>query len=165
MPDHPVRAEDGVADEIVNDLVSRLRATRQELRISRVRLAAGLEVSEFAVVSWETGRDIPIVVNFFRWAHELGYVVDIREASSDVRVADSDSSLGMRGAEYSLLWIVRALRKVRMETALSQRALSARLGVSLWTIGQWESAQRTPRLPHLVQWCGVLNRRLVLARG
>jgi DNA-binding XRE family transcriptional regulator len=165
MPDSDARRGHETADTIINDLIVELRAARLERRIPRDRLAASLELAEITVATWEARRFTPITVNFFRWAHELGYVVDIREASSAARIADTDedSALGIRGAQYGLPRIVEALRKARIDAAVTQRALGSQLGVSRWTMGQWESAQRTPLLPHLVQWCEALNRRLVLA--
>jgi DNA-binding XRE family transcriptional regulator len=165
MADAGAQVDGEFVHSIVNDLISNLRVARQELRIPRDRVALGLGLSEITIVVWEAGRATPITVNFFRWAYALGYIVDIREISPMARPSDAESATGMRSAEYSLLWIARALRKARIETAVTQEALGIELGVSRWTVRMWESAQRTPLLPHLVQWCGSLNRRLVLTKS
>lgn len=125
------------------------------MRIRQLELATRLGVTEITLIEWEMRRDIPATGNFLRWAHELGYVVEIRKSSSGA---------SPRGAAPSSE-ISQTLRQARVESGLTQEELGTELGVSTWTVGMWESAQRTPRLVHLVAWCRRLDCHLALAKS
>ena len=149
----------------INGLIHILREGRRELRITQLDLATQLGVTEITVVEWETRRDTPATGNLFRWAHTLGYVVEIRELSSGKLLKDADSSPRARTVESRMRRIPRRLRQVRVERGLTQEELSVELDVSTWTVRMWESAQRTPRLVHLVAWCRILSCQLALVKA
>lgn len=148
----------------INGLIHTLREARRGQRITQLDLAARLGVTEITVVEWETRRDIPATGNFFRWVDELGYVVEVRESSGESLKAPGRVPR-MRGVEARMTRTQRLLKHARIASGLTQEGLGTELGVSTWSVRMWESAQRTPRLVHLVHWCGVLGCQLELAKA
>lgn len=66
-------------------------------------------------------------------------------------------------AERTLATIIRSLRSVRLDAGRSQNALSAGLPVGGRTISEWETGAIEPTMEHLIQCCGELHLRLVIA--
>jgi transcriptional regulator with XRE-family HTH domain len=165
MPEIAADAGHAGTAPAISGLIKILREARREQHITQLELSARLGVTEITVVEWETRRDIPATGNLFRWAHTLGYVVEIRESSSGKLLKDADSSSRARTVESRMRRIPRLLRQVRVERSLTQEELGAELDVSTWTVRMWESAQRTPRLVHLVAWCRILNCQLELSNA
>lgn len=165
-----VRIPENTADEgreaatqVISGLIQTLREARRAGHITQLDLAGRLGVTELTVVEWEARRDVPATGNLFRWAQALGYVVELREASSGVALADPAALSRATSVDARLRRIPRLLRQTRVASGLTQEELGAELGVSTWTVRMWESGQRTPRLVRLVTWCMILNCRPALA--
>ena len=163
MPENATGEGGNTTVQAINGLIHILRDARRGRRVTQLDLAARLGVTEITVVEWETRRDFPATGNFFRWADELGYVVEVRESSGELLKVGRVSRI--RGAEARMARTQRLLRHARVARGLTQEELGAELGVSTWSVRMWESAQRTPRLIHLVEWCGILGCRLALAEA
>jgi transcriptional regulator with XRE-family HTH domain len=67
-------------------------------------------------------------------------------------------------AERTFAKIIRSLRSARLDAGLSQNALAACLAVGGRAISEWETRAIEPTLEHLIQCCGELHLRLVIAR-
>ena len=159
----PIPSHDAI-QRTISDLVLMLREARRELRITQLNLATSLHVAETTVVDWEMRQFTPMTENLVRWAHELGYAVEIRDPSSGVALREPGSS-SVRSIEIQLEQIAQILKLTRLKTGLTQDELSIKLGVSSWTVRMWESAQRAPRLVHLVAWCAMLDCELAIVRA
>ena len=66
-------------------------------------------------------------------------------------------------AERTFARIIRGLRSARLEAGLSQNALSAGLPVRGRAISEWETGAIEPTMDHLIQCCGALHLRLIIA--
>lgn len=66
-------------------------------------------------------------------------------------------------AERTFATIIRSLRSARLDAGLSQNALSTGLPVRGRAISEWETGAIEPTLEHLIQCCGELHLRLVIA--
>lgn len=64
--------------------------------------------------------------------------------------------------ESILARIVSTLRSARLDSGLSQNALSAGLPVRGRAISEWETGAIEPTLVHLIQWSRSLGQRLVI---
>jgi DNA-binding XRE family transcriptional regulator len=150
--------------QAISDLIQQLRDMRRELHMSQQELADRLELSHIAVGDWEAGRDTPMTANLFRTAHALGLLVDICDSTTGKRREETVAPARIRTTDSRIRRVLRMLREIRAERDVTQERLGSTLGVSEWTIGMWESARRTPRLPHFVAWCAALDCKLVLIK-
>jgi transcriptional regulator with XRE-family HTH domain len=164
VPHDDSEATDEFAQTYITELIRELQAARLSLPISQRRLSAQLGLTEFVVRRWETRVDSPFTGNFVRWAHALGYRVNILtpERDSDAERPEPHESESFELDEFTR--IAAALRRSRIDAGLTQKALGDALSISGWTMSMWELAQRQPRILHLIKWADALGCRLVLTK-
>ena len=147
-------------------LVAELRMARVSGGYPQRRLADALGVGEATVRSWESGRRIPTLINLIRSGRELGLRLVIVGRDGQVRSARVPVKAGELWADREIRSLTSALRGERRRNEMSQDAVAEKVGVSLWSIAQFEQGRLHPRPAVLAAWaaaldCGVRWRALV----
>jgi transcriptional regulator with XRE-family HTH domain len=147
-------------------LVAELRRARVSGGYPQRRLADALGVGEATVRSWESGRRIPTLINLIRSGRELGLRLVIVGRDGQVRSARVPVKAGELWADREIRSLTSALRGERRRNEMSQDAVAEKVGVSLWSIAQFEQGRLHPRPAVLAAWaaaldCGVRWRALV----
>ena len=108
-----------------------LPALRRKLGLSQQQLARILEVSAITVGSWERGKARP---RGGSWAK----IVALRNTSQ----AEVDKALGRLSAPAAMS--PDEIKALRLRLGLSQKEMAKRVGVSLNSVGFWESGRSAP---------------------
>ena len=123
MPDDATGESREAATSAINGLIQTLREARRAGRITQLDLAGRLGITELKVVEWEARRDVPATGNLFRWAQALGYVAELREASSGERLGDPDPPARTVSVETRMRRIPKLLRQKRVTGGFTQEEL------------------------------------------
>ncbi|MBR7838700.1 transcriptional regulator [Actinospica durhamensis] len=134
------------------DWVTRLREARMEAGHTQEILAesAGVEVATLS--SWETGRRIPSLRNLLKVGRALQLRLVVVESDGAVRVAKAPAVVGESGENDDIRALVAVLREARQRSRKTLDALAAGVGVSAWSLAQFERSQLHPRLIVLASW-------------
>jgi transcriptional regulator with XRE-family HTH domain len=148
------------------EFVDVLTEARKRQDVSVASVADALGLTEMAVAHWEKRRDDPSAGNFVLWAMALGFTVAVVDEASGAVLATRPAPRSDEAPEeYRLRCVALVLRDARKEAELLQAEVGRRLGVSEWSVQQWENGRRLPRLVRLLEWCAVLGCRLELRGG
>jgi len=137
--------------------MAELRSARVSGGYPRERLADSLGVGIATVRSWEAGRRIPTLVNLVRSGRELGLRLVIVGLDGQVRSARIAVKPDEIWEHREIRSLVAALRGERRGGAVSQDLLAERIGVSAWSVAQFEQGRLHPRPAVLAVWAAALD--------
>jgi DNA-binding XRE family transcriptional regulator len=134
------------------DWVTRLREARMEAGHTQEVLAesAGVEVATLS--SWETGRRIPSLRNLIKVGRALGLRLVV--VGSDGAVCAARASTVSDGSVENdeIRALVAVLREARQRSRKTLDMLAVGVGVSAWSLAQFERSHLHPRLIVLASW-------------
>jgi transcriptional regulator with XRE-family HTH domain len=125
--------------------VDELRSARLSAGYPRDRLADALGVGVATVRSWESGRRIPSLVNLIKLGRELGQQLVIVGRNGSVRPVRTAVRPGEVWEHREIRSLIAVLRGVRHDAGITQDELGAAVGVSAWSIAQFERGRLYPR--------------------
>ena len=157
---------EAAAREEVARWVAELRAARAAAGYAVKRLAAILGVTVTAVYNWESAKSFPTLANLIRFGRELGLRLVIVGLDGRQRSVQAVVKPGELWENREIRLLVAALRAERRGGGVSQDLLAARIGLSTWSLAQFEQGRLHPRPAVLAAWaaaldCGVRWRTLV----
>jgi transcriptional regulator with XRE-family HTH domain len=157
---------EAVAREEVARWVAELRAARVSVGYSVKRLSHVLRVTTTAVYNWESGKSFPTLINLIKFGHELELRLVIMGLDGRQRSVRTMVKPGELWENREIRMLVAALRAERRGGGVSQDLLAERIGLSTWSLAQFEQGRLHPRPAVLAAWaaaldCGVRWRALV----
>ena len=146
--------------------MAELCAVRASVGYPLYRLADVLGIAIATVRSWESGRRIPTLINLIKFGRELELRLEIVGLDGRRRSVRSVVKPGELWENREIRLLVAALRAERRGGGVSQDLLAARIGLSTWSLAQFEQGRLHPRPAVLAAWaaaldCGVRWRTLV----
>ena len=60
--------------------------------------------------------------------------------------------------------LMAQLRELRLDANRSQATIASRIGVSRYTVTQWETGRRSPRIPDVVAYASALGYTISLTK-
>jgi transcriptional regulator with XRE-family HTH domain len=121
------------------------------------RMADVLGIAIATVRSWESGRRIPTLINLIKFGRELELRLEIVGLDGRRRSVQAMVKPGELWENREIRLLVAALRAERRGGGVSQDLLAARIGLSTWSLAQFEQGRLHPRPAVLAAWAAALN--------
>jgi transcriptional regulator with XRE-family HTH domain len=137
--------------------IAELRAARVSGGYPQQRLAEVLGVAETTVRSWESGRRIPTLINLINSGRELGLRLAIVGSDGRVRSSRMAAKPGELWEHAEIRSLAVALRGKRRDDGITQDGLAVTIGVSTWSVAQYERSRLHPRPTVFAAWAGALG--------
>ncbi len=134
------------------DWVTRLREARLAAGPTQEALAAAAGVELATLASWETGRRIPSLRNLIKVGRALELRLVLVGADGVARVAQVPPIPGEPRENEEIRALVAVLRDARRRSRKTLDAVASGVGVSAWSLAQFERSQLHPRLLVLAAW-------------
>lgn len=159
----PVGGDTHTTDPLA-PLVKQLIHERRQQGSVQADVAKALGITEVSVSGWESRYSDPTAEHLSAWADAFGYTMCLIDSAGRLDSLRLVPRADETPERHWLRCTIATLRAIREEADKTQAEIAAQLGVSTWTMNQWENLGRAPGTGKLIAWCAELGCHLELRR-
>ena len=144
---------ESAARALVSAWMAELRDARISAGISQSDVASAMEVRRLTVLEWENGQRFPALEHLLQFGRELGLRLVVEGGGAQAFDGLAEIVAGESWVRGEIRRICAALRRARRTGhRQSQAAVAKVVGVSLWSLANYERCQVNPRVIVLARW-------------